>query len=222
MDAQRDLHAVVFDQDGTLINTFIPAMQAYSTVTGREIGLADLEPVAHLGAARNLVSALLGRPATDADDDVFHDALVDAVADVEPYLGIVALLSQLREAGLGTGVATNSDSRSAAVVLGAFGLDVLMDTVVTVDQVSGPKPNPESIELAVRNLGLTPDKVAFVGDSRGDMQAARAAGVLAIAAGWGHQTPGIPADEYDLIADTPADVARLVRATGRPRLKPDR
>ena len=157
---------------------------------------------------------MLGRPATDADDDAFHDALADAVAGVEPYPGIVALLRELREAGLGTGVATNSDARSAAVVLGASGLDVLMDTVVTVDQVSGPKPNPESIQLAVRQLGVTPDKVAFVGDSRADMQAARAAGVLAIAAGWGQLTPGIPRDDFDLIADTPADVARLVRVTG--------
>jgi len=214
MDTDRDIQAVVFDQDGTLINTFIPAMRAYSAVTGREIGLAELEPVAHLGAARNLVSALLGRPATDADDDAFHDALADAVAGVEPYPGIIALLRELREAGLGTGVATNSDARSAAVVLGASGLDVLMDTVVTVDQVSGPKPNPESIQLAVRQLGVTPDKVAFVGDSRADMQAARTAGVLAIAAGWGQQTPGIPRDDFDLIADTPADVARLVRGVG--------
>lgn len=209
----RQYRAVVFDQDGTLINTFIPAMHAYSLAVGREITLAELEPVAHLGAARNLVSALLGHEATDADDDLFHEALAVEVARIEPYPGIVELLVALRAAGVATAVATNSDSRSAAVVLGAHGLDALLDTVVTVDLVSGPKPNPEMIHLALERLGVPASQVAFVGDSPGDMSAARAAGVLAIAAGWGHQTPRVPRVDIDILAHSPAEVARLVLGT---------
>lgn len=206
----RRYEAVVFDQDGTLINTFIPAMHAYSVAVGREITLAELEPVAHLGAARNLVSALLGHEATDAEDDVFHDALAAEVARIEPYPGVVDLLVALRDAGVATAVATNSDSRSAAVVLGAHGLDALFDAVVTVDLVSGPKPNPEMIHLAIERLRVSAGQVVFVGDSPGDMIAARAAGVLAVAAGWGHQTPGIPPDDIDVLAQTPAEISRLV------------
>ncbi len=202
--------AVVFDQDGTLINTFIPALHAYSVACGREITLAELEPVAHLGAARNLVSALLGHEATDTEDDVFHDALAEAVAAIDPYPGIVETLTSLRAAGIATAVATNSDARSAGVVLGAHGLDLLLDAIVTVDQVSGPKPNPESILLAVERLAVAPHEVVFVGDSPADMVAARAAGTVAVAAGWGHQTPGIPAEDIDVVAATPADVLRLV------------
>jgi len=202
--------AVIFDQDGTLINTFVPALHAYSVAVGREITLAELEPVAHLGAARNLVSALLGHDASDAEDDIFHDALAEAVAQIDPYPGIRDLLMTLRAAGVGTAVATNSDSRSASIVLGAHGLDVLMDTVVTVDLVSGPKPNPESIQLAIERLGVPAAQVVFVGDSHADMVAARAAGTLAVAAGWGQQTPGIPLTAIDVVAQTPAQVAELV------------
>ena len=212
MNPERAVRAVVFDQDGTLINTFIPALHAYSTVTGREITLAELEPVAHLGAARNLVSALLGREATDADDDVFHDALAAQVSAIDPYEGTVALLTALRDLGVATGLATNSDARSASVVLGAHGLDALLDTVVTVDQVSGPKPSPESIELAVANLGCDPAEVAFVGDSNADMLAARAAGVLSVAAGWGHQAPGIDRGHVDVWLETPGEVLDLLPA----------
>jgi HAD superfamily hydrolase (TIGR01509 family) len=202
--------AVIFDQDGTLINTFVPALHAYSVAVGREITLAELEPVAHLGAARNLVSALLGHDASDAEDDIFHDALAEAVAQIDPYPGIRDLLMTLRAAGVGTAVATNSDSRSASIVLGAHGLDVLMDTVVTVDLVSGPKPNPESIQLAIERLGVPAAQAVFVGDSHADMVAARAAGTLAVAAGWGQQTPGIPLTAIDVVAQTPAQVAELV------------
>ena len=201
--------AVVFDQDGTLINTFIPALHAYSSRwAGRS--LSPSSSPWPTSAARNLVSALLGHEATDAEDDVFHDALAQEVARIEPYPGIVALLERLRAAGVATAVATNSDSRSAAVVLGAHGLDALFDTVVTVDLVSGPKPNPEMIHLTLERLGLPPDRVVFVGDSPGDMLAARSAGLLAVAAGWGHQTTAIPEGGWDVLAVTPADVACLV------------
>lgn len=206
------LRAVLFDQDGTLINTFIPAMHAYSVATGRTITLAELEPVAHLGAARNLLSALMGREATDADDEIFHEALGEAVAAIEPYPGIVDLLTTLRADGLATGVATNSDARSAQVVLGAHALTDFFDVIVTVDQVSGPKPNPESVLLAVSRLGLDPGECAFVGDGNGDMGAAREAGVLAVAAGWGHQSGTIEHDLVDVWADEPADILRLATA----------
>jgi HAD superfamily hydrolase (TIGR01509 family) len=208
---ERPIRAVVFDQDGTLINTFIPALHAYSVATGREITLAELEPVAHLGAARNLVSALLGREASDTDDEIFHDALAAEVSQIAPYDGIVALLTELRARGIATAVATNSDGRSASVVLGAHGLDRLMDAVVTVDLVGGiPKPAPDSIELAVATLGLAPGEVLFVGDSNADMLAARAAGVRAVAAGWGHQAPSIERGNVDAWLDDPGDVLGLL------------
>ena len=206
--------AVVFDQDGTLLDTFIPALHAYSVAVGREITMAELEPVAHLGAARNLVSALLGHEASDADDDRFHAALADALLGIEPYPGVVDTLEQLRARGLRTGVATNSDSRSATIVLGAHGLAEHLDTVVTVDQVSGPKPNPESILLAVERLGVRPDEVLFVGDAPADMVAARAAGVLAAVAGWGHQAHGIDPGAADLWLDGPAEILDLIDGSG--------
>lgn len=211
--SQPRYRAVVFDQDGTLIDTFIPAMDAYSVAVGRPITLAELAPVAHLGAARNLVSALLGHEATDAEDDLFHDALATGIRRIEPYPGIVPLLTQLRAAGVRTAVATNSDGRSAGIVLGAHDLVPLFDTVVTVDLVSGPKPNPESLQLALTRLGVAPDEAILVGDSHADMLAARACGVLAVAAGWGHQTPTIPQGTIDRVAATPEEVAALVLGT---------
>jgi HAD superfamily hydrolase (TIGR01509 family) len=199
--------AVLFDQDGTLINTFVPAMAAYSAAAGRPITYQDLRPVAHLGAARNLVSALLGREATDAEDDRFHEVLADGVARIEPYDGIRELLAALRTVGRGLGVVTNSDRRSAAIVLGTH-FDGTFDLVVTSDLVDAPKPDPGSLRLALRRLDLAAPEVAFVGDSPADMAAARAAGVRAVVAGWGQQAGDIT--EYDDWCASPADVLALV------------
>lgn len=201
--------AVVFDQDGTLIDTYIPGPYAYSVAVGRPVTLQELDAVLHLGAARNLVSALLGREATDEDDDRFHDALAEATAKIEPYAGIVDLLTALRRRGVPSGVATNSDSRSAGVMLGTHGLDAYFATIATVDRVDGvPKPEPDVILLAVRELGLEPAEVLFVGDSVADMTASRAAGTVAVAAGWGNQAGKITS--YDRWAHHPLEVLSML------------
>ena len=182
-------------------------MAAYSRTVGREITYERIRPVAHLGAARNLVSALLGHEATDADDDLFHEALAEGVAGISPYPGVPELLDELRAAGLRLGVVTNSDERSARIVLGTHGFDEQVDLVVTSDMVDEPKPDPGSMLLALAQLGLPAAEVWYVGDSAADMAAARAAGVRAVVAGWGQQVPDIT--EHDDWCDTPADVARL-------------
>ena len=204
--------AVVFDQDGTLINTFHPALTAYSAAVGRPITMAELTPVAHLGAARNLISALLGHPASDRQNDVFHDALARAIREIEPYPGIPALLADLRAAGVRVAVATNSDRRSAGVVLGAHDLAGLFDVVVTVDEAGGPKPDPAMIHLALASLEVSPDRGVFVGDSQADMIAARSAGLVAALAGWGHEAPSVPAEAIDVVVGSPADVLALVHS----------
>lgn len=199
--------AILFDQDGTLINTFIPAMAAYSRTVGRPITYEDLRPVAHLGAARNLVSALLGHAASDAEDDLFHEVLADGVARISPYPGIPELFAALRARGTRLAVVTNSDERSAGIVLGAHGFTEQVEVVVTSDLVHAPKPDPASIILALQQLELRPTDVVFVGDSSADMAAARGAGVVAAVAGWGQQAPDIT--EFDVWCTTPDEVLSL-------------
>ncbi len=200
--------AVLFDQDGTLVNTFGPAMAAYSAAAGRPISYEDLRPVAHLGAARNLVSALLGHEAGDAEDDVFHEVFASGVAETTPYPGIVELLQHLRTLGYQLGVVTNSDARSARIVLGIQGFEQHLSAVVTSDRVSAPKPAPDSLRLALAELGLAPHEAVFVGDSQADMTAARSAGVRSVVAGWGQQVPDIM--DFDLWACVPEDVPALL------------
>lgn len=73
------------------------------------------------------------------------------------------------------------------------------------------KPAPDGIRAACEALGVAPEEAAYVGDARRDLESARAAGVLAVAAGWGHEHDATaPAD---ILLDTPLDLVALVRGS---------
>lgn len=71
-----------------------------------------------------------------------------------------------------------------------------LSALVCGDDVARPKPAPDGVLAACEALGVMPQDAAYVGDARRDLESAKAAGTLAVAAGWGH--------EYD--ATAPADV----------------
>jgi len=74
--------------------------------------------------------------------------------------------------------------------------------------VARPKPWPDGIEQACRELGVAPGDAAYVGDAPNDLEAARRSGALAVAAGWGHQFR--PDEPADLVAPTPGDLLALL------------
>ncbi len=63
-------------------------------------------------------------------------------------------------------------------------------TVFWGDQVQNPKPAPDSIIIAAERMGMTLQEVAYIADAPVDLAAARSAGAVPIAAGWGHQFTG--------------------------------
>jgi phosphoglycolate phosphatase/pyrophosphatase PpaX len=125
------------------------------------------------------------------------------------------MLAALRSAGIPLGVVTSKGRRAWEVTtvridLGDFAV------VVTEDDVREPKPHPEGLLAAAAALGLPPAEVAYVGDSTGDLQAGRAAGMPVGAALWPKTAPGerelflerIRPLSPEWAFDRPADVAR--------------
>ena len=82
---------------------------------------------------------------------------------------------------------TGASARAAQILLGAAGLLTNFKVVVGGDELPSPKPDPAGIRLACERLGVDPRDVAYIGDAAVDVAAARRAGALAVAAGWGHQ-----------------------------------
>jgi phosphoglycolate phosphatase-like HAD superfamily hydrolase len=126
------------------------------------------------------------------------------------YPGVRQLLAGLSRRGLSLGVVTQKarsfeiDGRKAGAQeeLAELGIGTLFPVVVGFEDVSNHKPHPECIHLALRGLGARPEETIVVGDSRADIEAARAAGCWSCHATWG-MVSGTP-DLGDISADVTA------------------
>jgi pyrophosphatase PpaX len=193
---------VLFDLDGTLIDSgaiILASMQhAVTTVLGREIPRAELQMTI---GGQGIVAQM-----TAIDPD-HVDELLDAYREhndglhetLEAFDELLAVLPALKAQGRKLGIVTAKRHRTVGLALHRFpALEDAFDVIVAFEDTDRHKPEPDPVLLAVETLGGTPDEAVYVGDSPFDIGAAKAAGVFAIAVGWG----GIHTDER-LLAEGP-------------------
>lgn len=210
-ETARGLRAVVWDMDGTLIDSTTVVPDAYIAAIARLGGPAlTREAVVaayNLGPPAIMLTHLLGRASTDADLREYLATLRAGAPGARPYPGIETTLAGLR-GRVGLGVFTGASRPSALILLEAAGLVDEFGVVVGGDEVGRQKPAPDGVLLACESLGVEPAAAAYVGDSPSDLRAARGSGARAFAAGWGHlYTPDEPAD---LVLDRPEELLDLV------------
>jgi HAD superfamily hydrolase (TIGR01509 family) len=114
---------------------------------------------------------------------------------MRPYPGIETALTALADAGVRLALFTGADVTSLDLLLTRAGLREHFEVRTGGDEAGSAKPDPAGITLTCDRLGVEPSASAYVGDSEQDMLAARAAGALAVGAGWGSLwRDGHPAD----------------------------
>lgn len=175
--------AVVFDLDGTLVDSRLAVTQAHR---------ASLAAVSTLEELRG-VSGL----------DAFHERLTELAPDLRSFPGIAELLAALT---VPLAIVSGASRDACAIALEATGLAERFDVVVSGDDVHRSKPDPEGLMLACSRLGLEPARCAYVGDLAGDVAAARTCGALAIAAAWA----GGPVPEADHVLWRPEELLTLL------------
>jgi pyrophosphatase PpaX len=152
-----------------------------------------------------------------AIDAEHADALLEAYKEhndglhetLEAFDELLALLPTLKAEGRKLGLVTAKRQRTVALALDRFPvLASVLDVVVTHEDTTRHKPEPEPVLLAVEKLGGTPEEAVYVGDSPFDIGAAKAAGVYAVAVGWGgiHPDERLFAEEPDAFVRTPEEL----------------
>jgi pyrophosphatase PpaX len=185
------LSAVLFDFDGTLVDTTEMIHQSMRHATSSVLGRDDIP--------RETLLANVGQPLPrqmELIDTENAESLLEAYrshhernhdALIREFPGVEESLSRLRSAGIKVAVVTSKRRVSVEMALEIFpGLRNVVDRFVTLEDTTHHKPHPEPLLRALRLLGSIPkERAAYVGDSPFDVEAAKAAELTSVAVSWG-------------------------------------
>lgn len=193
-ESNRRFDAVVFDLDGTLVDTaeeFVAIVNAMREQHDLPLLPAeDIRKVVSNGAAA-MVSLALGitvdAPEHEGHRQQFLARYNEILGDhAQPYPGMRELVSWLGARDIGWGVATNKYREYAEPLMAKLGFEPSAGSLVTPNDVQFSKPHPESILLSCSNLGAEPARALYIGDHKRDIDAGRDAGCTTIAATYGY------------------------------------
>lgn len=216
--ARFERHILVFDLDGTLIDSAPDIAAAVNALFAElalpDVAVAEIRRMIGDGAPILLERALAHVGARQSAPELFARFAVhygeNAVKLTTVYPGVELALAELAAAGCRMGVCTNKPLAPTLTVLEAFGLARYFGAVIGGDSLPQRKPQPEPLWEVVRRLGGTPQQAVLVGDSAVDLACAEAAGVPAIIipSGYGMVAPQAPIT-IGGFAELPDVLARL-------------
>jgi HAD superfamily hydrolase (TIGR01509 family) len=178
--------ALLFDMDGTLVDTEHLHFAAFQTVLaphGVELSWADYRRFImghpnHAIAARFLSHVPADRHAGLMDDkEARYRSLV---TDVSPTEGLLALLDWADQHAIPYAVVTNAPRANAELVLEALNIRSRVQAVVAGDEVADPKPHPGPYCTAAAAIGADPDRTVAFEDSGSGVASAVAAGLAVV------------------------------------------
>lgn len=215
----QSISAVLFDLDGTLIDTapdFIRIVRKLCAEDGvSEPSAAQIRSQVSEGA-RAMVRLIhpdlpLDDPALLTYRQRFLDEYAQQIAvDTVLFDGMEALLTSLEQRRIVWGIVTNKPRYLSERLLIALGLQQRCAVLVCPEDVQHSKPDPEPMFLAAQQLDIAADQIIYVGDHPRDIDAGRAANMPTILAAYGYLPPDRTHNLHDWLADhVVADVAEL-------------
>jgi pyrophosphatase PpaX len=194
---------VLFDLDGTLVDSAAAILGSFhhATETVLRRRFPDDEILARVGGT-NLAHqmALLDPDRVDELVRVYRAHNDPQYSELACFEGVLDVLQQLKIESRRLGIVSAKRRPTVERALRSAGMGEYFDVVVGSDDTQRHKPDPEPVLKALELLEADPDEAAYVGDSPFDVAAARAAGVFAVAVGWGgiHRV-----EDADVFVETP-------------------
>jgi len=188
-NAFEGVRAVLFDMDGTLVETNIdfPLMKREMVALAEKYGVpaSEVEGMDILAIVEHTMARLEDASRTydarcarrEAYEQLESIELVHC-KDAKPVSGAVELLGALRRSGIKLGIVTRNCRRAVEISLKKAGITA--DVLLTRDDVPNTKPHPNHLLEALELLGVQPGEAVMVGDHLMDVQGGRAAGMATI------------------------------------------
>ncbi len=215
----KPLRALVFDLDGTLIDSAGDLRAALNRgLAARGRPPLDTDRVRGMtgDGIGKLVERALAITGEVPDEPTLRNTVdkvlaayrARPVAETVPYPGVVESLEAFRKAGLRMAVCTNKVVGLSRLILESLGLAPFFDVIIGGDSLAQRKPEPEPVLACLAGLEVGPQEALFVGDSRNDLLAACAAGLpmALIPSGYGTSNADDPPPDLEV-----CDMAALAR-----------
>ncbi|MEG5263870.1 N-acetylmuramic acid 6-phosphate phosphatase MupP [Pseudomonas sp. JDS28PS106] len=214
------LRAVLFDMDGTLLDTapdFIAIAQAMLADRGFPAIDDKLIRDEISGGAKAMVAATFAMSPNEPEFEALRLEFLEryqrgCAVHSRLFDGMEALLADIEKSGLIWGVVTNKPVRFAEPIMQQLGLAERSALLICPDHVTRSKPDPEPLILACSKLGLDPASVLFVGDDLRDIESGRDAGTRTAAVRYGYIHPNDNPDHWgaDVVVDHPLELRKVL------------
>ena len=206
--------AVLFDLDGTLVDSIDLVVDCFTHACRTLLGTAP---------DREWIVGTIGRPLAAALEDAapgcgaelldayrtYHDLHHDRL--LRPYPAALEVLRALHARGLPLGIVSSKRRHAVMQALELYELVPLFQTIITPEDTTRHKPEPDPLLEGAARLGLPPGRVLYVGDSTYDVLAAQAAGMPVAAALWGAGVaPALRALAPDLVLREPRELLAAI------------
>ncbi len=197
MNNEFGLSCVLFDLDGTLLNTAPDLTTALNKALAYfnfpEVSASAITPYISYGAAVMIDTALEQEVSDPVKADILEWLLnyyENHIADhTELYAGMPRLLATLETKGIPWGVITNKRERMTHPLMQALDLTKRSACIICGDTTAHSKPHPEPMLTACRQIQVPPEECLYIGDAQHDITAGKAANMKTLAATWGYLKP---------------------------------
>jgi len=220
-NSKKNKTAVIFDLDGTLLNTLEDLKDTVNYVLEYyNFPLRSLEEIrTFVGkGVRHLMKMAFPSDLEEEKFEVYFKFFKDYYSNnlnnkTCPYNGIIDLLKTLKDQGVKMAVVSNKFQAAVEELNNIFFKDYISVAIGNRDDMK-PKPAPDSVYLAINELGLNKDidNIYYVGDSEVDIFTAKNASLPAISVTWGFRTKEeLTPDNPDFMIDSPEELLNIIK-----------
>ncbi|HEX8599760.1 MAG TPA: HAD family hydrolase [Chloroflexia bacterium] len=221
------LKAVLFDWDGTIVDSAQAMFLSYRHAYEKHLGIvfprddADFRQLVPMRLAESSAK-FGGEKAADVALSYNQYYEKEGYKTGRVYDGVREVLVELRTRGYLLGVASNKGWGRIGADIDYLGLQGLLDAFVTSEDTPQRKPHPAPLLKLAEKLDVEPQYCTYIGDYRGDIIAAREAGMVSIAVMWGGMFPTetLLAEHPDHVVERPRELLELFPRLEAPQLPP--